>query len=326
MTTARAGLPREPDGAEPKRILLIGASRSGTTWIGRVLGHCANTAYVDEPDLVETPLEGQAGRHGFGPYPVIAAGESSLRSMRYGSLWDLAFARAAPTGGPLVGLGRALLRVPAPVRDPVVALGARTVARLHRNRSHIVAKSVLAEFCLAWLVERYRPEVVFIQRHPLNVVASWLTLPQPLWGLPDNRDVRERVVAELGLPSPPPPQASHLDRVTWCVGLLTAALHRAASGHPSWTVVTHEAMCDQPGDRFPELAGLLGLAWTDDAARFLVTTQRPGTGRETHRVAGELAHKWRAVLSDADAHEVAQMLSRFPGEGWIRAREPAPSV
>jgi len=296
----------------------MGSPRSGTTWIGRMLGNATDAVYVDEPDLVEAPSTGPVGRHGFGPYPVIAAGEKSLRAMRYATLWDLAFADASPTHASLLTLGRAVMRIPAPVRDPLISRGARAVARLRPSRRHIVAKSVVGQFCLEWLVDSYGPEVVLIQRHPLDVVASWLTLPEPLYGLPQNETVRDRVVDKYGFP-PPPNGTSHLLQVTWCVGLLTATLHMALRDHQDWLVVTHEEMCDDPVRRFRALAETLGLGWTDTSDNAVRDSQRPGTGRVTNRIAADLPGKWRKVLSDADVAEVTRVLEAFPDQGWIKA-------
>ena len=307
-----------------QRILLMGSPRSGTTWIGKMLGHAPDTVYVDEPDLVEVPETGQVGRHGFGPYPIIAPGERSPRAMRFGALWDLAFADVAPQQhASLMTLGRAMLRIPAPIRDPLTSAGARLISRVRRPRRHIVAKSVVGQFALEWIVDRYRPAMVLIQRHPLNVVASWLTLPEPLYGLPENSAVREGVVEPLGFPAAPPP-ASHLEQATWCVGLLTATLHLASVAHPGWPVVTHEEMCDDPVDRFRVLAGELGLAWSDASSAAVRESQRPGTGYVTNRIAAELPEKWRRVLSAEDAAAAMRVLDGFPAQGWIRPPDVLP--
>jgi len=301
----------------------MGSPRSGTTWIGRMLGHADDAVYVDEPDLVEAPPEGEVGRHGFGPYPVIEPGEKSLRAMRFGTLWDLAFADVAPQQhASLMALGRAMLRIPAPVRDPLTSAAARAVARLRRGRRHIVAKTVVAQFCLDWLVQRYRPQMVLIQRHPLNVVASWLTLPEPLYGLPENEVVARRVVEPLGFPAAPQ-SGPHVAQVAWCVGVLTATLHVASLSNPGWLVITHEDMCDDPVARFRNLAGRLDLSWSQGSDRAVAESQRPGSGRVTNRIAADLPEKWRRVLSDEDAHTALAVLDAFPAKGWIRSSDSA---
>jgi hypothetical protein len=325
MKAAFAAEPSDGDGRLIRRILLMGSPRSGTTWIGRMLGYAPDAVYVDEPDLVEAPATGPVGQHGFGPYPVLSAGEKSLRAMRYAALWDLAFADASPRRKAFLALGRAIMPLPAPIRDPVISSGARLVARVRPSRRHIVAKSVVGQFSLEWLVARYQPQMLLIQRHPLNVVASWLTLPEPLYGLPENAVVRERVVDAHRLPAPPRP-GTQLTQVAWCVGLLTAVLHLAAREHDDWLVITHEEMCDDPVQRLRALANRLGLGWTDGSDRAVQDSQRPGTGRVTNRIASELPEKWRSVLSASDAAEVMRVLVDFPGGGWIRSPATMPTV
>jgi len=289
-----------------------------------MLGHAEDAVYVDEPDLVEAPNTGDVGKHGFGPYPVIASGERSLRAMRFATLWDLAFADVAPQQHTsLVAVGRALLPVPAAIRDPLTSGAARLIARARRARRHIVAKSVVGEFCLEWLVARYQPKMVLIQRHPLNVVSSWLTLPEPLYNLPENKVVRERVVEPFGFPAAPS-RDSHLAQVAWCVGLLTATLHLASRRHEDWPVITHEEMCDEPVERFRSLAGDLGLGWSAISDAAVQGSQRPGTGRVTNRIASELPEKWRKVLSADDVSVVLKVLEGFPAQGWIRTPDEPP--
>ena len=80
---------------EPRLVLLVGAPRSGTTWSGRVLGHTAGTAYVNEPDGDTEPYAFTA-RLGFGGPPTLTPGEDHRA---YERLWAGAFAGGArPTG------------------------------------------------------------------------------------------------------------------------------------------------------------------------------------------------------------------------------------
>jgi hypothetical protein len=300
-----------------KRILLIGTARSGTTWVGQALGCAENANFINEPDNVEAPPVGEFGHHGFGPYPIIAPNERSLRSMRYAALWDLAFADATPSHPLPVALGRAALSLPAALRDPLIGQIARIVSRLRSTHRHVIAKSVFAHFCLDWLGQRYCPQVVLLQRHPLNVIVSWMELPEPLYDLSTNPLFREHIDRPPHVPAVPR-NTSQLGKVAWCVGLLTAILHNALERHPDWPLVTHEEMCTEPRERFSDLYARLGLTWADSTERFLRDSERPGSGLVTNRIAAELPEKWRKRLTAEEVREIMTVLDQFPTMGWVR--------
>src|SRR5262245_38253651 len=54
-------------------LLVAGVPRSGTTWIGRALGHTDGTAYVNEPDGFRDPLAFRV-MVAFGENPVLEPG------------------------------------------------------------------------------------------------------------------------------------------------------------------------------------------------------------------------------------------------------------
>ena len=88
-------------------------------------------------------------------------------------------------------------------------------------------------------------------------------------------------------------------------------LQASAERHPGWHVVSHERLIMDPLSGYHALCDALSLGWTKSIEEFLEQSDRPGTGFETHRVAAQLTDRWRRVFSDAQAKEVAGVLSRF---------------
>src|SRR5205823_1469687 len=96
----RSGLqvrPTEADAAgdgaavmRPSRrpILVAGLPRSGTTWVGEVLGHTAGARYLHEPDNHLLRPEAWWAKRGLGPYPELAPEQDAPG---YEQLWALAF-------------------------------------------------------------------------------------------------------------------------------------------------------------------------------------------------------------------------------------------
>ena len=92
------------------RVLVAGLPRSGTTWVGEVLGRTAGARYLHEPDNHLLRPEAWWAKRRLGPYPELDPGDDAAD---YERLWALAFA-----GGPRPSLlyagARVLQRAGAP--------------------------------------------------------------------------------------------------------------------------------------------------------------------------------------------------------------------
>jgi Sulfotransferase family len=299
------------------RVLLLGVARSGTRWLATALGNTEGTRLVKEPDNVTA--------HDFGPYPVI---DPDTAALHYRALWDLAFSARVPSGeAPGWGLraGRAALRLPRGVRDPLLHRSAQVIAAWPGRAQGVVVKSIYAQFAVEWLLRNYRPKVIVIQRHPLNVVSSWLELGVHGFDLLSRPIMRERFLDRLGIPQPPPNASQTHLTATW-VGLLTTALAEHVERHPEWLLVTHEELCEEPEASIHRVCTRLGLTWTGDVARFLADSNRPGEGFSNVRVTREQSSRWRKRLTESQITEIEAVLAQFPHRGWVREPGAVPSA
>lgn len=306
-------------------VLVVGVPRSGTSWIGRVLGATPGAAYLGEPDNhehVPFALRAKLGLPGRF-YPRL---EPGCEAPAYERLWQVAL-EGPPRGAPSEGVRRraaaGLLRragpeelieaIAAPARSPLpLRLAARLAVPERRPPgAHLVVKSVHAQLALDWLVERFPLRVALVLRQPLNVLSSWKEMGWLGEG---------GVLAELGpaaasleeaLGVEPLQRPTPLEEATELIGLLTAALVEAGRRHPGWEVVSHEALCGRPRERFAELAGALGLGWDDRVERLLDELDRPGSGYETARVASTLPEVWRRRLTSEEVDVASRVLDRF---------------
>jgi len=299
------------------RVLLLGIARSGTSWLGRALATAEGVRFYYEPDNVDADPEGlsPAGGRGFGPYPIIEPGDPYSV---FGPLWDTVFVGKLPRlRGWRLNAARALLRMPPRLRDPVIRGTALVASRLPAKHRCTVVKSIYAVFCVDWLVERYQPRVVVVQRNPLNVVSSWRQLNIPLFDVAHRPAIREHYLEPRGF-DPPGRDMSELGRIAWHVGFLTTVLGEATDRHPGSLIITHEDLCADPPTRFREVFDGLGLTWTPEVDRFLVDSNRPGEGLQPIRVTSDQPARWRSRLTDSEVAEVADVLARFPRGGWLR--------
>jgi hypothetical protein len=300
------------------RLLVAGVPRSGTTWIGQTLGRTEGSVYVHEPDGDHDPFAFRA-RLGHGIAPAL---DADAVDRDYERLFAGAFAGGRPAGTFRDKVARRLYGGVAIEQRWRAWLGGsvsptlRVVSQLAVPRvadpdaSNVIVKSVRAELAMEWLVARFEPRVLLVERNPLNVLASWIELEYV-------RDPREAAaVAEharrswdVAAPAVDEPRLVHQ---TFEYGVLACALREVAAGHDDWTVVRHEQLCTDPVAEFRALAATLGLGWTDDATEFLTASDRDGTGYQTNRRATEQPDRWRERLDDDQVATIRTTLDRFP--------------
>lgn len=315
--------------AHPRRILLLGVARSGTSWLGATLGRAPGVRYYNEPDWFGMDQQRKAGTDDYRPYPMVGPGEPRNP---LAPVWDMVFAGTFPfmRGGMssrLRPLARTALRLPRSVRDPLTRRVARLPSRTPRGLEAVVAKSVGAMFSLDWLLERYSDlQLVSVQRNPLNVVSSWREQQVQTFDVSERPLIRERYLVPSGI-APPARDASELTRIAWLVGLLTHVVGEAFDRHADWPLFTHEELCVDPAASMHAVFDRLGFTWSPDVAQFLADNNRPGEGKRPIRVTSEQPGRWRGRLTDDEVAEINEVLQQFPRQGWLRtpAPEAAPS-
>jgi hypothetical protein len=297
------------------RVLILGAPRSGTTWSGRVLGHTAGAAYVNEPDG-DTEAYAFPARLGFGGPPELAPGEEHAA---YDRLWTGAFAGGGRPMRPTARVARwlnagvepgqrfrAWYGDPLTVRQRLVRAWAAPMLPRPEAR-HVVVKTVRAEFTAEWIAARFAPTVLLVERNPLNVLSSWIDLGYA-------RHEREFLAyaaraARWGIA--PPDDPVEVERQTFTYAVMATALRDAATRH-GWARTTHEHLCVDSVVRFRELATRLGLEWGDEAARFVEASDREGSGYRTERRTADQPERWRQRLTDEQVERILATLERFP--------------
>jgi hypothetical protein len=183
------------------------------------------------------------------------------------------------------------------------------------DHRRVLVKSVQCMLSLEWIYRRWRPIVVAIHRHPVNVVASWLELGWDELGAIAPRVIEERC-ARWGVAPPDPNRTEHPERIAWRVGFLARALEdaeRACIGYdPSrYLSVAHEDLCADPWNRIREILEFLGLPWAGEVEEFLRDSNRPGYSYDTHRVWAEQPYRWRSLAPDV-LDRVKETLRPFP--------------
>jgi hypothetical protein len=312
----------------PRPIVIVGLPRSGTTWTLRAMGSAVGEGGILEPDNEDKVPAAIHAKHGLGRYPVLQPGDDAAP---YRRLWEWVFNGAVE--GRRSNLARHLLGPGAAERihegrpDPVTWLAA-TIARnpnvgpvrVDGNEGpRIVAKSIHAQLAVEWLADEFDLEVVLLLRHPANVLASWMEVH-----LKDARnstlesrpEIRSRYLEPWGIP---PPGPDPVERMSWRIALLTAAIEDVHARHPEFQLRTHEQLCTDPPAEFSQLFDDVGLPWGEASETFLKDHNVPGTGFAVRRVASDLSDSWQQRLDDAQVSTLRRVLEWFPISTWTDA-------
>lgn len=305
-------------------VLIAGVPRSGTTWTGRALGATVGATYLNEPDGFRDPYAFRAMlRHG--ETPILAPGDAAPDLER---LWAGALGGGRRSRTPRARFAWRLYERTPVERRRAARAGEGTDLRLRVAAAlavppqpdlaprHVVVKSVQCALSLEWIVDRFHPRVLVVERHPFNVLASWIDL-----GFLRNPREVARVAQEgerrWGV-TPPKPVAPHLEHQAFHLGVLASSLRESIAAHPEWVRTTHEHLCLDPAARLRAVATALGLEWGDAAERFVAESdaEEPGAGESTpyrtRRRAADQPDRWRSRLDAAQVDTIRAVLDRFP--------------
>jgi len=275
-------------------ILVTGAHRSGTTWVGRMLAAGRETAYISEPlncwhrpGVLHAPVEQwytyicpENEAH------YLPAFEETLR-LRYNLGAELRCLRS----------WRDVLRMARDWRE-------FTAGRLRGRRP--LLKDPFASFSIPWFVERLGCQVVVVIRHPAAFASSLKRLKwpfdfndllgQPLLMRARLEPFRGEMQAMLQAPD---------DLVGGACLLWRMLYQQAARYHedlPGLLLVRHEDLSSQPLEGFQELYAALGLSFNRRARRAILDYSRPENPKET----------------STDAAHSVRLDSRANMESWKR--------
>ena len=256
------------------RILVTGAPRSGTTWVGRTLCLGGDVGEIYEPFNPRS-----TEWRWFDPPESYLYLDESLEAPYVDAVTAMSQWRYPLAQRLRAGDGRRALR-------------AWSIAREHRRAARgVLIKDPLAIMSAPWLVRRFGYQPLFLVRHPAGFVSSllrvgwhvrfgsWLRQPQLLDSLlaPWREEIEQAHRDELDIVA--------AGALFWrvCAGVVTG--YRAE--HPSWLVVRHEDVAADAVTAYRDLYGRLGLTWSDGVAQ---TIRRENAADNPREVVGTVQH------------------------------------
>lgn len=311
---------------DARPILVTGCPRSGTTWVGNIIGAARDVFSVYEP------FNDDVGAHLHLPERFMHLTDSNAAPFRK-QIDQLVSLGKLPDRAALALVGTAERWKPGPKRATPARLAARRLLR-HRKDfigpKRVCLKDPLAFFSSEWLAETYDAQVVIMLRHPCGVAASYLSLG---WDseidaiidrlLPaDATTLRDRI-AEFK--TEPRTIVGDLILQWQIFTTLTLDFHRR---HPDWIVLIHDEFAQRPRDYFDAVFRHLELDLTPTIADRIeqesTADAKSGGSAIQHshaRDSRSIVEAWRKKIEP----EIADRILEETGTLWIRAqREISP--
>lgn len=300
---------RRPAARERTPILVTGAHRSGSTFVGRILSTPSRIGLVTEPFSGRYGLD-WIDRWYLHLYEGMPEEDLMVRRIETLLAGRARYKRSRRVDSAAAGwrdLARRLLGSRDELRYRLSTLDPRV--------ERLLIKDPLAALSSEFLHRRFGMQVVVLVRHPAAFAASVKRAVGLHWRPFDFENFRTQSVLMREYLDPVL-AGRDLDRLSvvenaalqWAC--LYTVLARFVERNPSMIVVRHEDLSREPLEAFRELFARLGVPWSAKVERAIVALTRPGNprGPEHHRIhslvrdSRENIHRWKTLLS---AQEVA---------------------
>jgi hypothetical protein len=241
---------------ERQAILVTGAHRTGTTWVGRMLAANPRTAYISEPlNVLHRPGVMRKKVEYWYTYLAEENGDTYLPALRETLAYHYHLPAELASLRSMHDFGRMC-------RD----LGIFLRGRLLRQRP--LLKDPFAVFSLPWFAEHIGCDIVVTVRHPAGFASSLKRLNWPF----DFRDLLAQPLLMHQLEPYRSRMASMLDDdIIGQASLLWAMVYRSVANArqhmPFIHVVRHEDLSLDPVPGFRKLYEQLGLDFTPSVER-----------------------------------------------------------
>jgi Sulfotransferase family len=329
---------------DPAPIFLIGAPRSGTTWIAKIFDSSPAILYRHEPDTVikDPELRGLfepedysrlAPRAAAYMHALVAARDVKSSGSR--PHFPKAFrsvAGNAAHAGLVLSLRAAELAVGARALRPLsvpdlLRPGAAPVTVIKTVNS----RGRAGLFAHAWPGARF----VLLLRDPVGQIGSWLH-GMHSGRMPPPQDLADCTASEqarrYGITREAFLRLDIVEQLAWHWALMNEKAHDDLRDVPGTIVVRLSDVVAEPAAQVRHLFAATGVAWSDQTQRFLLaSTRAPAVERyfQVYRDSRQVLTKWHTRLRADDRRriglalagtamfrlfpEVAEMLLSLPG-------------
>ena len=303
-------------------ILVVGAPRSGTTWLAKIVDSHPDVLYRHEPD--ET-LPGPPSLTADALPALLArwAGDRDARTVTKRPFFPKSFQSGWARGlrTLVAGAVSAASRMPMPFN----ALARVWVPDLLRRPAPRVAIKSVRWAEGAALLARTVPgsRTIFILRHPCGQVASVMRGSRQLrfdlntagTDMPFDEAAAMSFAAARGVDGPAFQVLAEAAKYAWSWRAFNEPAYAALAVQPNVQVVLYEALCARPEALSRRILTFAGLDWNRQTMDFVARStmhQGPAGYYAIFRDAVAAAESWRKTMSLADQQAVRSVVGGSP--------------
>lgn len=268
-------------------IFLLGHDRSGSSWIGSMLGLAKNTIYLHEPINETASKIGNWSLY----HSYLQAGQ---RSQPHEKIYDLATR----------GIGVRNLRL-------------SECKQVLFSSPKIIIKETGGMLLGEWLQSKYGGKIIALFRHPAPLILSNLKMScanAEMWlkrFLQNDQIVARHEIAN-GLSRITPKSIVEQFTVVYCIRykILIDQLAR----NPEWIQIFYEDFCLEPEVEFEKLFNKVGLEYSQNVKnRILETTMRDESNKAfgKYRISKNQVFAWRGNVSREMEREIRTITDAF---------------
>lgn len=269
-------------------VLIISMPRSGSSWVGEILGISPGSLYLREP-ITQTYLKARDAGPSFFEF-----NEDNLPETYQDS------AKNVFAGLPL--FNSSITRYP------------KQWGLLKRKHKRIVAKEV-NPFILCWLIKHFQPRIIYLIRHPASVADSFHRLGY------NGKQLKPRLSKKT---LEKYDNYEHFTDSFWSEhGALQAIILKEtmtiAQDYQDFRLVFYEDLCLNTLSAFKKLFDFVELEWDQTIEKQIIQRSFPETvdnhNFSTQRNSSCEVNKWKRQLSENQIQEVKR--------GWLSFDPPA---
>ncbi len=290
-------------------ILVTGANRSGSTWVGKVLASNRKVDNIVEPLNLNRVKRFQAFELDFW-YPKVTESTDSRIKKNVGDIVSYYL-----NTSPLHPLSRAF-----------TSYEGHSLARSFRIRSRRALKPVkllkdpTALFAVPWLVEQFGLKPVILIRHPAAYVLS---IKEKNWWFDFNNLLQQRdffsgalshLKAEVEAFQQKADEKTIIENAALLWKVFYTQVFEYRTSHPDWFYITHEALSLDPLDEFEKMFRYLDLSFTHSTRAYILETTGTRQGGEFVRDSKYNATKWQDLLSEEEKKSIRQITGQTASE------------
>jgi len=298
-----------------KPILVTGSPRSGTSWVGRMIGHVPFVRYINEPfNIGNNPCScGIKFKYWFSYLSArnLHEYEDHLKHVLY----------PAYTSYGLLNL----------ITDIVQSRRIRPLSKyLQAYRSHkVLVKDPIAVFSAETLASMFNMDVIVLIRHPAAIVSSYKALnwthsfshflhqPELMEEhlAPFQAEVEDFVKKEYDI----------IDQAALLWKLIHHMIIQYQKKHPDWIFVRHEDLATTPIEGYQNLFNRLELPYSEhirsviEFHSFQAQAQLSDTTRpySIKRSSSQVVSKWRKNLTHGDVMRIRKRVKEVSSHFFL---------